>query len=318
MTFSNITAPSDLDITGDGNLTFGDVSSGGTVMLSAAGNLTFDNIDATGNATLDAVGGLSGGSVSGANLVINAGSLSLAEVTGQNLSFSAQTTLDIENLVVSQSLDLSAPYILANLTQPASTTPLRIGVSGLGNGEATDVDLHIDAPAGILFTTFFAQNSTITTTAADVDIADGDVSGQLYLFTPYTKLYLNDQTPTPIRGVSEQFFAPGDLFFLDQVEGATFTNAFAVDFGPGISATHFAPNGKAYDGFTLVHTAPLPLFTPSYGKTLGNEGLANGWDEILEDDWGGNTHGVPNLSVFDLWVLATGGQPAVNVGGVQQ
>ena len=318
MTFSDITAPSDLDITGDGNLTFGDVSSGGTVVLSAAGNLTFDNIAAVGNATLDAGGGLSGGSVSGANLVINAGSLSLAEVTGQNLSFSAQSTLDIENLVVSQSVDLSAPYILANLTQPPSTTPLRIGVSGPGNGEATDVDLHIDAPAGILFTTFFAQNSTITTTAADVDIADGDVSGQMFLFTPYTKLYLNDQTPTPIGGVSEQFFAPSDLFFLDQVEGATFTNAFAVDFGPGISATHFAPNGKAYDGFTLVHTAPLPLFTPSYGKTLGEEGLANGWDEILEDDWGGYTHGTPNLSVFDLWVLATGGQPAVNVGGGQQ
>jgi filamentous hemagglutinin family protein len=319
LTMPDVSARGDIEITSVGNLTTGNLSAGGLLVLTSANNLAFGNATAGGNVTLSAGNGISGTSLTtpgSATLTTGPGSLSIGMISAADLTLSSPSALDLADLVVTGNLTISAPEMTIGITQSASATgKLNIVITGPHGGEANSAKLHIAAPNGIVFGKYFVDTSTIVTTAALVDIDQGEVGTQMFLITPDTDLYLNDVSPTPIRDVTEQFWAPGKTFFLDQNATTTKTNAYAIDWGPGVQVITVDPDGRTHPAFALARTAPLPLFTMTWQKIYAEQGLESVSAVLLSEFWQGSE---PNLSLFDQWVVDVGGNGAVNTGSNKQ
>ncbi len=319
LTTPDVSAPDDVEISSAGNLSTGNLSAGGLLVLTSADNLAFGNATAGGDVTLSARNGISGTSLAtpgSATLTTGPGSLSIGMISAADLTLSSPTALDLANLVVTGNLTISAPEMTIGITQSASATGrLDIVITGPNGGEANSANLHIAAPNGIAFGKYFVDTSTIVTTAALVDIDQGDVGTQMFLITPDTDLYLNDVSPTPIRDVTEQFWAPGKTFVLDQNTTTTKTTAFAIDWGPGLQVITIDPDGSTHPAFALAQTAPLPLFTATWQKIYAEQGLGSVSAVLLSEFWQGSE---PNLSLFDQWVVDVGGNGAVNTGSNKQ
>ena len=313
LSFTNVSAGGDVSLGGN-NLNLGDLHAGGNVALAATNNIVFTDIDiAAANASLSAGNAISGDSLAAAGtatLSAGLGSIQVAHLSAVALILRSLGDLDLADIRAGESLSITAPNVIAKIMQTGSG-PLAMDIQGASGGSVQNANLTIDAPNGIDFGVYSVSNGAITTNATMVDIARGHVDTKLFLITPDTDLYMNDRSPTPIRGVTEQFFTPGKDFFLRQNGTQTVTNSFLIDFGPGISVTTIDSHGNATTGFALVRTAPLPLSAVSWTKIFAQQTAGDPAGMILPDPWNGTA---PNLAVFENWVASAEAGAAVNTG----
>lgn len=314
--FADISAPADMQISGDGSLAFSSVTAAGALVLDAANDVTFGTIASQGDITATAGNALSGGSLTGVGLTLVAGPglIAIDHITGATLDLKSRGDLVLTDVRVADQATFSAPNVKVDLTQTASSGPLNVDILGVDGASAGEVTLHAVTSNGLQVGILSAHNAAITTTADDVAIAKGRIEDQMFLITPKTNLYLNDNSPTPIANVTEQFYAPGKTFFLTQTGTDTVTDAFAVNFGPDNSVTTIDANGVPHQGMTLANTAPLPLSASDWGKEFVQQDLAATSAIALGPLWVG---ALPNLSLFDQWVQGIAGG-AVNTNDKNQ
>lgn len=293
LSLANVTTSADLSLSAGHDLTFVDLVSGGNAMLSAGNAITGHSLTATGSAIVTA--GL--------------GSFQIASITAANLTLTSLGDLNIPSITINGPVLISAPNITAHITN-GSGDALAIDVTGINGAAAHTANLDINSPQGILFGNYFVDTGVISTNAAHVRFEHGNVANTMLLTTPFTNLFLNDTSPTPVRNVTEQLYAPGKTFFLDQDTTTTLTDAYFVAFGPGYTAQTLDKNGNIIPAISLVQVGPLPLSAPSWTRIfMQSEDGVGGL--ILTDPWFGSPTDFGNP---DLWIVSIDGGLAVNLG----
>lgn len=233
-------------INGFGNgITFASFTAGQDISLTSTGDITGHSLVAVGDATLTA------GAPPGSH-----GSITLDTITAATVTLNADGSLNITNINVAKQMALHATDINVGITQVPlpplpGTPPLKLDITGPGNGVANSVDLTINAPAGVVFSTLFAKTAVIDTTALNVAIQNGFVPGQMTLLTPSQLVFLNDMSPTPTSGNNIQLWQPSFAFGLNLQGNGLTTNSFVVQYQVGSNPTDVL-GGLPFDGISLI------------------------------------------------------------------
>jgi hypothetical protein len=308
----DIHAPGEVQFISDHSLTLGDVDAVGVLGLSAGDDLVFGNLTTGGNATLGAGNAISGHSLTAAGsatVTAGLGSFQIDILSAADLTLTSLGDLDIPSITINGPVLISAPNITAHIAN-GGAGPLQIDVTGTNGGTAHNADLEIDSANGVLFGHFFADNGTIVTNAGHVLFQNGHVTHKLLLTTPFTNLFMNNDSPTPVRNVTEQFFAPGKTFFLEQTGTTTLTDAYLVSFGAGYTVLTIDSNGNISPALSLVQVGSMPLSAPTWMKIfMQNEDGLGGL--ILTDPWFGD---IPDFGIPDEWITSLDGGVALNLG----
>lgn len=290
---ANVNTTAALNLAAGHDLTFVDLSSGGDATLSAGNTIIGHNLTVAGSAVVTA--GL--------------GSFQIASITAADLTLTSLGDLNIPSLTINGPVLISAPNVTAHITN-GSGAALAIDVTGINGGGAHTANLDINSPQGVLFGNYFVDTGVVSTNAAHVRFERGNVATSLLLLTPFTNLYLNNVSPTPVRNVTEQLYAPGKAFFLDQAITTTLTDAYFVAFGDGYTVLTLDRNGNIIPAISLVQVGPLPLSAPSWTRIFmqSDDGVGG---LILTDPWFGSPTDFGNP---DLWIVSIDGGLAVNLG----
>ncbi|HEY6256753.1 MAG TPA: hypothetical protein VIY51_13265, partial [Xanthobacteraceae bacterium] len=223
----------------------------------------------------------------------------VAALTGA-ADFESPGILTIDKATVATGLTVGGTSINAAVTQaPAGTQPLFLNVFGYRGGIAQTAKLNVNAPAGLNIGSYGVVDSTLTTTAANVAIAQGYVPGQFALTTPQERILLNDRSPAPLTGLDIQLYQPTFQFYLYLQGNQLRTDATVIQVGPG-SAVTTALGGGGWDVANYI------------GQTFrdGGQGLPPIWDP--SSHWGPFVLGFPPALFLDSLQLPP---PVENVGG---
>jgi hypothetical protein len=293
-TLPNLIGPGEVQLVSDQYLALGNVSVAGALDLSAGHDLTFAGLTTGANASLSAGNAIVGNSfiaTGQAVVTANLGSLQIASITAADLTLTSLGDLNIPSIRIDGPVLISAPNIVAHITN-GSSAPLQIDVTGIAGTAAHTANLDISSPQGVSFGDYFADTGVVSTNAGHVRFKQGNVATSLLLITPFTNLYLNNVSPTAVRNVTGQLFAPGKFSFLDQDGTTTLTDAYFVQFGDGFSALMIGRNGNVVPAMNLMQA--------------GLSGI------ILTDPWFGEPTDFGNP---DQWIISLDGGLAVNTGG---
>ena len=230
------TAGRDLRI-GVGSIEAGTVQAGQDGQLVAAGDLVLDAASAGRDLSLQAGGTLRAASLRAAHaLRMDAASVDVGALWTSSIAASTPGVLRIQDLVLEKSASLAAPVVDVGVRQ-ARDGGLVLVVEGYKGGVASQVDLRVDAPAGLVLPSLRAHTANITSTAHDNRIDRGYVTGTLRLTSPDAVLRMNNNSAATVPDVTLQLYTPGYAFMLGQQGRQFLTDAYVTRYGASLRPT---------------------------------------------------------------------------------
>jgi hypothetical protein len=134
-TLPNLIGPGEVQLVSDQDLALGNVSVAGVLGLSAGHDLTFAGLTTGANASLSAGNAIVGNSfiaTGQAVVTANLGSLQIASITAADLTLTSLGDLNIPSIRIDGPVLISAPNIIAHITNGSSDgfSALMIGRNG--------------------------------------------------------------------------------------------------------------------------------------------------------------------------------------------
>jgi hypothetical protein len=302
----------DIVIDSGGSVT-GSAAAAHNIAVEAGHDVSVQSVDAS-DLAVDAGGAIAGGTLhaDGMAALTSGSAMSIIHLIADRLGLTSAADLILGDVQAGSSLVVHAPNIALDVTHIGVADPLHIDIAGFLPGTSADsAALNIDAPAGIGFGLYSANRGTIVTTAHVVDMPRGHVAREMRLITPDIHLYLNDVSPTPVRNVGVQLFAPGLDFLLNQDHRRTTTDAFIINYGVSYSVSFLNADGTVVTGFSLSREPVLALNADTWQHLIAANGFGDAERLFLLNLFPG---GASNLDVYDDWVQSSTEDGAVNIG----
>jgi hypothetical protein len=265
----------------NGSLTGGDIAANGSIFLSGNGvavdvaaaavdseitstgsgnDVTFTTVTAGNNSTITSDDDIIGGTQTAGTKVTDTagasgepdGDIFIGTVHAPEMLFSATGSLTLPDLRVATELTLAGGKVTAGITQvPSGPDPLQLTLTGANGTVGILADITVDAPAGVVMPELRFVDSTISTTARQVEVQNAFVPGTMLLTTPLQTILANNRTPLPTGGSNVQLFDPTFAFSMTVDDYATATTTYVVRYDGTAAVTDFL-GGLGYKGISLI------------------------------------------------------------------
>jgi len=264
-----------------GSLTGGDIDANGSIFLSGLGvninvatagvdstiistgignDVEFVTVEAGNDSTITSDDDIIGDTQIAGNTVKDTagnsgepgGDIDIKTIRARYMELAASGKMTLPDLEVAEVLNLQAGEIIAGITQvPSGPDPLELTLTGFRGDVGIKADVTVDAPAGLVLPELRFVDTTLQTTAQQVNIQSAFVPGSLLLTTPVQTIFDNNRTPAPTGGSNVQLFEPTFAFSLAVDGNATSTSTYVVKYDATAAVTDVL-GGLGFKGISLV------------------------------------------------------------------